>query len=360
LEILVGLPAGDPLDVERDFIEVLEQRLRRLRVLVHALAHRFGNLPQRPLRQLLHVEQDLAQHRQRLVHLHQDVGDRHRLDDVLDLIAVLQLAVLDDLPGQRIRRLGRAGIDLEIELAEQRRRLLEDGGVGVELDVRLEADGHARERAVEPPVADLADVEAGDLHARFVDEPGGVAEQRPHRVARAAGDAFRDPAKAAEREDGNHHHGEPDLDRRPRRSHAVPFIRTEPDISTNAFKNSFCETRISSGVPDATMRPSLSIEMRSAMRNVDAMSWLITTLVTPVSLEMSRIMSSTFLVAIGSSPVVGSSYNRISGFKTNARANPTRLRMPPEISAGYFFSTFSRPSERSLSITVSWISRLLM
>ena len=89
--------------------------------------------------------------------------------------------------------------------------------------------------------------------------------------------------------------------------------------------------------------------MRSAMRNVDAMSWLMTTLVTPVSFEMSRIMSSTFLVATGSRPVVGSSYNRICGSRMSARARPTRLRMPPESSAGNFFSMLRSPSEPSRS-----------
>ena len=47
--------------------------------------------------------------------------------------------------------------------------------------------------------------------------------------------------------------------------------------------------------------------MRSPMRKVDAMSWEITTDVTPNSSAVRLIISSTFLVAIGSRPVVGSS-----------------------------------------------------
>ena len=55
------------------------------------------------------------------------------------------------------------------------------------------------------------------------------------------------------------------------------------------------------------MTPPNSAEMRSPMRNVEAMSWLMMTLVTLCSRETSRIMSSTFLVDTGSRPVVGSS-----------------------------------------------------
>ena len=79
----------------------------------------------------------------------------HRLDDVRDLIAVLEQVVLDHLAGHRIGRLGGAGIDLEVELAEQRRRLLEDRRVRPQLRLGLDADGDARERALEAPVDDL-------------------------------------------------------------------------------------------------------------------------------------------------------------------------------------------------------------
>src|SRR5262245_25327491 len=57
---------------------------------------------------------------------------------------------------------------------------------------------------------------------------------------------------------------------------------------------------------------------------------------------------------MGSSPVVGSSKNTISGSVTRARAMATRLRMPPETSAGYFGPTPARPtwaSARSTRVT---------
>ena len=41
-------------------------------------------------------------------------------------------------------------------------------------------------------------------------------------------------------------------------------------------------------------------------------------------------------VMIGSSPVLGSSKSRISGWWAMARAKPTRRRMPPESSDGRF------------------------
>src|SRR3954453_17430968 len=47
----------------------------------------------------------------------------------------------------------------------------------------------------------------------------------------------------------------------------------------------------------------------------------------------------------------------ISGFNTNARANPARLRIPPEISPGSFPSAPARPTMSIFSNTMSRISR---
>ena len=48
--------------------------------------------------------------------------------------------------------------------------------------------------ALEAAIDDLADVEAGDLHARFVDEAGGVVEDAPHAIALVAGEPLGDEA----------------------------------------------------------------------------------------------------------------------------------------------------------------------
>src|SRR4026208_2327285 len=62
------------------------------------------------------------------------------------------------------------------------------------------------------------------------------------------------------------------------------------------------------------------------------------------------------LTRIGSRPVVGASKKRISGSVTSARAIATRLRMPPEISAGFLVPMPVRPTCSSFSWTRSWIS----
>src|SRR5437867_2550026 len=57
------------------------------------------------------------------------------------------------------------------------------------------------------------------------------------------------------------------------------------------------------------------------------------------------------LTRIGSRPVVGSSKKTISGSVTSARAMATRLRMPPEISAGFLSPISTRPTWTSFSST---------
>ncbi len=84
-------------------------------------------------------------------------------------------------------------------------------------------------------------------------------------------------------------------------------VRTRPDISTNSRNGGSWLRSTSSGVPLTMILPPASIEMRSPIRKVDAMSCEITTEVTPKSSAVRRIISSTFLVATGSRPVVGSS-----------------------------------------------------
>ena len=182
-----------------------------------------------------------------------------------------------------------------------------------------------------------ADVEAGDLHARLLDEAGGVVEECTRRDSpgcrrcpwRRSGSA-RKPSSAID------DRGDADLDRRRRRLHrctARPRPRSSflgrSSPARRASRTSRCPTsrrtrartaareRLNLVGRAATRRscPRRASRCGRAMRKVDAMSWLMTTLVTPVSFEMSRIMSSTFLVATGSRPVVGSSYNRICGFE---------------------------------------------
>ena len=54
---------------------------------------------------------------------------------------------------------------------------------------------------------------------------------------------------------------------------------------------------------------------------------------------------------MGSKPVVGSSYNIISGFKIKVLASPTRLRIPPDNSEGILSMASSKPTLLKASIT---------
>ena len=75
------------------------------------------------------------------------------------------------------------------------------------------------------------------------------------------------------------------------------------------------------------------------------MSWVIAMAVLPRRLTQSTMRPSITAPMIGSSPVVGSSKNRISGCAAIARARPTRFCMPPESSEGAKSPTLgSRPT----------------
>ncbi len=63
------------------------------------------------------------------------------------------------------------------------------------------------------------------------------------------------------------------------------------------------------------------------------------------------------LTRTGSRPVVGSSKKTISGSVTRARAMATRLRMPPETSAGYLRPISARPTAPRASRTRRTTSR---
>ncbi len=87
------------------------------------------------------------------------------------------------------------------------------------------------------------------------------------------------------------------------------------------------------------------------------MSWVTTIPVTP-SFSRARTMSWLMTAEVtGSSPVVGSSYRRYCGRSAIARARPTRLRMPPDSSAGSLSSAPSRSTRASDSWTRSAITR---
>ena len=74
------------------------------------------------------------------------------------------------------------------------------------------------------------------------------------------------------------------------------------------------------------------------------MSWVIATAVLPSRFTQSTISPSITAPMIGSSPVVGSSKNRMSGCAAMARASATRFCMPPDSSAGDSVADARRPA----------------
>src|SRR5918992_686598 len=86
------------------------------------------------------------------------------------------------------------------------------------------------------------------------------------------------------------------------------------------------------------------------------MSCVITQYAPPFSSCTSMISSHSNAVRTGSSPESGSSKSTMSGSRTNARANPARLRMPPDSSFGIFSAAAARPTSPSRRDTISRVS----
>src|SRR5512134_3060406 len=87
------------------------------------------------------------------------------------------------------------------------------------------------------------------------------------------------------------------------------------------------------------------------------MSWVIEIEVTPSDSRRRMIRSLMTSAMMGSSPVVGWSYKRMSGSAAIARARPTRFFIPPESSEGIRRWMSRSPTIVSFSSTTSWICR---
>src|SRR4051812_45879857 len=87
------------------------------------------------------------------------------------------------------------------------------------------------------------------------------------------------------------------------------------------------------------------------------MSWVTMRKVASICALRSTISWLRYAVRTGSRPESGSSNSSTCGSRTRARARPARLRIPPEISPGSFFSAPDRPVISIFSMTMSLISR---
>ena len=102
------------------------------------------------------------------------------------------------------------------------------------------------------------------------------------------------------------------------------------------------------GVPCATILPLLMMAISSARRSASSRYCVVRKIVMPKSSLRRRTSSQIAARLAGSSPVVGSSRNRMRGSCTSARARSSRRLMPPEYAPARFLgSTSSRPTVTS-------------
>src|SRR2546428_7685519 len=274
-------------------------------------------------------------------HLAEDVF-RQQLFEVYGRFHLADLAAgLDDL----VRA---PWADPHVLLADQTLGLDRRDRVFLQLHAVPHAQQHARLVVVEPDRVHAADFHAGDLDRRAGLEPAHGREVHRDHVAPPAQERY--PAqldrKIPQGQDADHqeeaHH---DVD--PCALHQVPSGSPRMNFWTTRFWDA-CSW---AGGPTSTIRPSWSMATRSAISKISGISWLTMTAVKRWRRWRSRIRWWIVLTSTGSRPVVGSSKNTISGSVTSARAMATRLRMPPETSAGYFWPTPSSPTWASAEST---------
>ncbi len=98
--------------------------------------------------------------------------------------------------------------------------------------------------------------------------------------------------------------------------------------------------------------PPASTIVRSTIESSVSRSCVTMNTVSPRLSLNTRTRRSKARALMGSSPDVGSSRNRISGSRASARASATRLRMPPDSSAGAFVAVSGgNPTSASLKPT---------
>lgn len=134
--------------------------------------------------------------------------------------------------------------------------------------------------------------------------------------------------------------------------------------SMRPFRN--CRTTGSSLVSSFSRGPNMTSSRRnnrpmlSGTWRAEAMSCVTIRKVALICALRSTMSWFRYATRTGSRPESGSSNRMISGSRTNARARPARLRIPPEISPGSFSSEPIRPTMSIFSSTIRriWLSDL--
>src|SRR6266436_2726949 len=281
----------------------------------------------------------------------------HLAEDVLrqQLLEVHGRLHLADLAAGRDDLVRAARTDPHVLLADQTLGLDRRDRVLLQLDALLHAQDHARLVVVEADRVHPADLDPCDLDRRAGLEPAHGREIHGHLVAAGAQErhAPQLDRKIPQGHDAEHHE-DADYYVDPCALHQVPSGSPRMNFWTTRFWDA-CSW---AGGPTSTMRPSCSMATRSAISKISGISWLTMTAVKRWRRWRSRIRWWIVFTRTGSSPVVGSSKNTISGSVTRARAMATRLRMPPDTSAGYFWLTPSSPTWASADSTRLVISAL--
>ena len=185
-------PRGDPAQVRDDGAEVV----LALRGPEH-LAEIGGDFRD--------VARDLVQRAEDLVHAGLP-------DDVPDLVPVVERG-----------QVGRAGRQVEEEVAEDAFRALGDAGVLVQDELLPDLQPHLRPRRllIELDPIHLPDRDAGDLHPGSVAEPAGVVEHGVDAVGLVASDVRADEVEPERERDRRRRDDEADPQRRPEGMHAA-------------------------------------------------------------------------------------------------------------------------------------------
>src|SRR6266478_7500541 len=262
---------------------------------------------------------------------------------------------LADLAAGRDDLVRAARTDPHVLLADQTLGLDRRDRVLLQLDALLHAQDHARLVVVEADRVHPTDLDPRDLDRRAGLEPAHGREIHGHPVAPGAQERHA-PQLDRKIPQGHHteHHEDADYYVDSCALHQVPSGSPRMNFWTTRFWDA-CSW---AGGPTSTMRPSCSMATRSAISKISGISWLTMTAVKRWRRWRSRIRWWIVFTRTGSSPVVGSSKNTISGSVTRARAMATRLRMPPDTSAGYFWLTPSSPTCASADSTRLMISAL--
>src|SRR5947209_978313 len=267
----------------------------------------------------------------------------HFAEDVLrqQLLEVHGGLHLADLSAGRNNLIRTARTDPHVLLADQTLGLDRRDRVLLQLDALLHAQGHARLIVVEADRVHPADLDPRDLDRRAGLEPAHGREIHGHLVAPGAQErhAPQLDRKIPQGHDAEHHE-DADYYVDPCALHQVPSGSPRMNFWTTRLWDA-CSW---AGGPTSTMRPSCSMATRSAISKISGISWLTMTAVKRWRRWRSRIRWWIVFTRTGSRPVVGSSKNTISGSVTSARAMATRLRMPPETSAGYLLPMPSSPT----------------